>query len=70
MKFKIKIDELGRGDLFIDGKDISNGCYGVNMSAEVGMTPKLELYVRGELEIEGEATTYMKLPNGDTFKLA
>jgi len=69
MKFKIKIDDSGRGDIFLDGKDISGGCYGFTISAK-GMRPtELELLVRGDVEIEGESNTYIKLPNGDRFKV-
>ena len=70
MKFKIKTDESGKGEIFLDGKDISMGCYGFNISAKAMSTVDLELLVRGDIEIEGKADTYMRLPNGEKFKLA
>jgi len=70
MKFKIKIDDSGRGNIFLDDKDISMGCYGFKISAEGMQATELELLVRGDVEIEGEAITYIKLPNGEKLKLA
>jgi len=69
MKFRIKVNEVGGGDIFLDGKDISCGCYGFNISAEVAKATELEILVRGDVEIEGDAKTFIRLPNGDRFKV-
>ena len=69
MKFKIKIDDSGRGDIFLDDKDISMGCYGFKISAGVTKATELELLIRGDVEIEGEADTYIKLPTREKFRV-
>jgi len=69
VKFRVKLDKLGRGQIFIDEKDISNSCNALNLSASIGHIPSLELYLMGDVEIEGDADISIRLPNGEKFQI-
>ena len=68
-KFKVNLAGNGRGEIFIDGKDISNYCVGLNLSAGVGKRASLILDLSGNIEIEGDADICLIFPGGDKFKV-
>lgn len=54
-KVKAKVDEVGRGELEIDGVDVSHAVKSFSMRAGVGNVTEITLVVMGEWEYEGLA---------------
>lgn len=56
MKVKITLDKNGMGQLFLDGKDFSNGARGITLESKVGQIPLVTVtFMPTEIEIEIEA---------------
>lgn len=56
--FPIEIHLLpsGQGRVVIDGRDISNRVYGINVSGEVGESPKVTVtFIGAEVKVLGSA---------------
>ena len=59
-KFKIELDEAGRGTVLVDGEDWSHRVYAVTISAKVGELTEVNLHCYGEVAIKehkGNLTT-------------
>jgi len=66
-KFKIIWNGKGQGKVYLNGIDITDGCFSFEVSAEVGKSPIVYLGLSGDIEVEGEGEVTLTLPDDRIF---